>query len=533
MTHFVGDEGAAVRGSRNIPPPPPFAPRELIRLPGPRRHLDRLEQDLRAGLNCVWYFPDTAVESGRADVFLRELMNRLEESVQVPGSITSAENGTPADDAGAIVFPAQRSVDVTPDGAHDQDFFDPWHEEDDGFDTDDPYGALLDYAAVAGTSAALGAFAPQDTAPPVPLVDRLAKELGVTDTPLGELLRRARRCRGAPTDVPGGGDDDSAPDSPPTVVVRGWEEHSAEEMGQLLRAAHAAFREAGLSAERRPRFLFAARFQDLPSKVFGVGLGHSDVTVHWWWRVWTRLDSEVLLAWRPCPPTTPAQALLARVTDSVVAEVCGPDVDRALVLREVWQGGDVESLRGELAATLPDPGEDAGRRRSRRMSTAHASAPSEEIRDAWATGTIDGWDGHVRPVLAHHLLDPDSNELRILVCHAQNRILLPLLEEARTSLIEVVPDLLRKGIELEYFREQARSQYQADNKLPAAPLAELEIGDLARAARLLVLSTDQRNRLRTLNKARNWLSHLKPLDQEELVAVTEALTTDWVADDEG
>ncbi|MFB7028440.1 MULTISPECIES: hypothetical protein [unclassified Streptomyces] len=504
-----------------------------MRLPGPRRHLDRLEQDLRAGINCVWYFPDTVVESGRADVFLRELMNRLEESVQVPGSIASAENGTRAADAGAIVFPAQRSADVTPDGAHDQDFFDPWHEEDDGFDTDDPYGALLGSATVTGAPAASGAFAPRDTAPPVPLVDRLAKELGVTDTPLSELLRRARRCRGgSPIDDPDGEDDDSAPDSPPTVVVRGWEEHSAEEMGQLLRAAHAAFREAG-PAERRPRFLFAARSRDLPNKVFGVGLGHNDVTVHWWWRVWSRLDSEVLLAWRPRPPATPAQALLDRVTDAVVAEVCGPDVDRALVLREVWKGGDVESLREALAAVLPTAEEDAGRHWSRRMSTAHATVPSEEIRDAWATGTVDSWDGHVRPVLARHLLDPGSNELRILVCHAQNRILLPLLEEARTSLIEVVPDLLRKEIELDYFREQARSQYQADNKLPAAPLAELEIGDLARAARLLILSTGQRDRLRTLNEARNLLSHLKPLDQEKLVAVTEALTTDWVADDEG
>jgi hypothetical protein len=135
-------------------------------------------------------------------------------------------------------------------------------------------------------------------------------------------------------------------------------------------------------------------------------------------------------------------------------------------------------------------------------------------------------------VRARHLLDPGSNELRILVCNAQNRVLLPLIEEARTSLIELVPDLLREEIGLDYFREQAKSDYRVRNRLPAAPLAELEIGDLARAARLLILPTNQQDRLKTLSKARNRLSHLQPLSQKELVAVMEALTTDWVADDE-
>ncbi|MFD7711809.1 hypothetical protein [Streptomyces sp. NPDC059786] len=476
------------------------------------------------------------VESGRADFFLRELMSRLEESVPVPGSIASAQGSARAAGAGTPAFPAQRSVDVTSDGIPVRDSFDPWHEEDDGFDADDPYGALLGSVAAATASTSVspgpGALAPQGTDAPVSLVDRLAKELGVTGAPLSELLRRARRCRGASqADDLDETDDGSAPDSPPTVVVRGWEEHSTEEMGQLLRTAHATFREAGLSAERRPRFLFAARVQDLPSTVIGVGLSHNHVTMHWWWRVWTRLDSEVLLAWRPRPSATAAQTLLDRVTDAVVAEVCGPDVDRALVLRERWKGGAVESLRRALAVALPHQEGDGDQTWSRRMSTAHASAPSADILDAWAAGNIDSWDGHVRPVLAHRLLDPGSNELRILVCHAQNRVLLPLIEESRTSLSELVPDLLRKGIELDHFREQAKSDYRVRNNLPAAPLAELEIGDLARAARLLVLSTDQQTRLKTLSKARNHLSHLQPLSQEKLVAVTEALTTDWVTDD--
>ncbi|MFG3043847.1 hypothetical protein [Streptomyces sp. NPDC048202] len=477
------------------------------------------------------------VASGRADFFLRELMGRLEESVRVPGPITPAESRARAADAGMTAFPAQHSVGVMPESAPTRDSLDPWHEDDDGFDAEDPYGALLGPLIVATANPPIasrsGSPAAQGTGSPVSLVDRLAKELGVSSAPLSELLRRARRCRGgSQADDLDDLDDGSAPDSPPTVVVRGWEEQSAEEMGQLLRTAHATFREAGLSAERRPRFLFATRIKDLPNTVLGVGLSHNHVTMHWWWRVWTRLDSEVLLAWRPRPSATAAQALLDRVTDAAVAEVCGPDVDRALVLRNMWRGSDVESLRRALAATLPDRDDDVDQTWPRRMSTAHAGTPSTEILDAWAAGSVDSWDGHVRPVLAHRLLDPESNELRILVCHAQNRVLLPLIEEARISLIELVPGLLRKEIELDYFREQARSGYRARNRLPAAPLAELEIGDLARAARLLVLSTDRQDRLKTLSRSRNQLSHLQPLSQEELVAVTEALTTDWVAGDE-
>ncbi|RZF03556.1 hypothetical protein [Streptomyces sp. SCA2-2] len=529
MTNRAQNTQAAVPGEGAIPFFPLPAKRDLAHLPGPRRHLERLERDLRTGVNCVWYFPDTMVDSGRAEFFLRELMSRLEESLSVPGAIMPTEHRSRATDTGANPLPAQRSGSVLLENSSSPaDLSDPWHEEEDGFfDADDPYGALL---GSAGTPPPTGPSITREAGLPVPLADRLAKELGVESAPLNELLRRARRSRGtSDTDNPEDSDDGSA-DTPPTVVVRGWEEQSAEEMGSLLRAAHATFRESGLSAEHRPRFLFAARIRDLPNTVLGAGLGHNPVTTHWWWRVWTRLDSEVLLAWRSDSPAGADQALPDRVADAVVAEVCGPDVDRTLLLRGLWKGGDVESLRRALAATLPAQAADGRQKRPHRMSTAHASSPSAEVLDAWADGSIDSWDGRVRPVLAHRLLDTTSGELSVLVCHAQNRVLLPLLEEARTSLIDLVPSLLRKGISLDYFCQQAQSDHRVKNKLPAASLAELEIGDLARAARLLVLTTEQRERLKDLKRARNLLSHLQPLSQGHLNSVTQALTTDWVGD---
>ncbi|MGX4689333.1 hypothetical protein [Streptomyces sp. JNUCC 63] len=114
---------------------------------------------------------------------------------------------------------------------------------------------------------------------------------------------------------------------------------------------------------------------------------------------------------------------------------------------------------------------------------------------------------------------------------AWHRVLLPLVDEARTAFIDLVPGLLRKEISLDYFREQARSQYQVKKQLPAAPLVELEVADLQRASRLLTLTTEQQRRLDILCDARNFLSHLQPLAHRQLMAVAHALISDWVADD--
>ncbi|PZH12190.1 hypothetical protein C1I97_12490 [Streptomyces sp. NTH33] len=530
-----GQQGAQARERGAAVPAPPASERDLVRLPGPRRHLDRLERDLRSGRSCVWYFPDPMVDSGRAELFLRELYARFEEPIPVPGTVTALADRT-GDRGSAVVIPTQRSTTPEPEAAFAgaSNHFALWHD-DDGFDAEDPYGALLGSLAAAPASppppsSHRGAAPGVAALASMSLGERLAKELGVTGDPLSELVRRADRLR---NDVSGddGLEDDALPSAPPLIVVRGWDEDSPEEMGRLLRTAHAVFRDEGLGAGHRPRFLIAARMGDLPSTAFGVGPSHDHVTLHWWWRVWTRLDSEVLLAWRPRPNAGAAEALLHRVTDAVVAEVCGPDIDSALALREAWKGGDLDSLRRALADILPSEAAVLDRTWPRRMSTAHASAPSAELRDAWSTGAVDSWDSHVRPVLSHHLLDPDSTELRTLVCHAQNRVLLPLVDEARTAFIDLVPGLLRKEINLDYFREQARSQYQVKKQLPAAPLVELEVADLQRASRLLTLTTEQQRRLDILCDARNFLSHLQPLAYRQLMAVAQALISDWVADD--
>lgn len=530
-----GRRGAQVRESGAAVPVPPASERDLVRLPGPRRHLDRLERDLRSGRSCVWYFPDPMVDSGRAELFLRELYTRFEEPIPVPGAITGLADRT-GGRGSAVAIPPQRSTTPGAEGASARagDHFALWHD-DDGFDAEDPYGALLSSLATASAgppppSSHRGEGPDVASLTSMSLGERLAKELGVIGDPLSELVRRTDRLQ---NDVTSDDDmeDDALPSAPPLIVVRGWDEESPEEMGRLLRTAHATFRDEGIGAAHRPCFLITARMGDLPSSAFGVGPSHDHVTLHWWWRVWTRLDSEVLLAWRPRPNVGAAEALLHRVTDAVVAEVCGPDVDSALALREAWTGGDLDSLRSALAGILPSEAALPDRAWPRRMSTAHASAPSAELREAWSAGAVDSWDGHVRPVLGHHLLDPDSTELRTLVCHAQNRVLLPLINEARTAFIDLVPGLLRKEISLDYFREQARSQYQVKKQLPAAPLVELEVADLQRASRLLTLTTEQRRRLEILCDARNHLSHLQPLAHGQLMAVTQALISDWVADD--
>ncbi|MEV7521732.1 hypothetical protein [Streptomyces sp. NPDC091371] len=476
---------------------------DLARLPGPRRHLDLLEADLRSGRSCVWYFPDPVVESGRADFFVRELAHRLEAVVPVPGLVSLADR-----DAGLASTPARRALIPDPRG--------PLVDTDVAWDTgvpDDPYSNLLSELV-----APVGAALPDDVAPAVPtsaltLEERLAKELGISSHPAEALADQA-----------------AAGHAPPTIVVRCWNETSPEEAARLLRVAQATFHEAGLHGRARPRFLFAARAGDLPRAVLG---DHGRSSVHWWWKVWTRLDTEVLMVWRShAGAEDAARALLRRVTNAVVAEVCGPDIDRALALRDAWGGGDLDSLRTALARLFS--GEDPAEGESApggRMSTAHAWAPDAEIHDAWARGSVDSWDGRIRPTQARCLLDSGSHELRVLVCHAQNQVLLPLVEEARTALIRVVPGLLRtEHFTLRDFCEKARSQHRGNRNGEGdgvPDLHELEIGGLSAAAYMLNLTTAQRQRLRVLHTARNTLSHRTPLDHNDLLVLTKVLTTDW------
>ncbi|MFE9333322.1 hypothetical protein [Streptomyces sp. NPDC006925] len=362
-----------------------------------------------------------------------------------------------------------------------------------------------------------GAGLPDASPTPAPasastLEDRLAKELGVTGDPVAALAEQA-----------------AVGLVPPTIVVRCWNESTCEEAARLLRVAVATFHEAGLPGRKRPRFLFAARAGDLPRGVLG---DRSRWSVHWWWKVWTRLDTEVLMAWRSdVGAEKAADALLRRVTDAVVAEVCGPDIDRALALRVAWSGGDLDSLRTALTLLLPDDEQaTAACEPGIRMSTAHAWSPDPEIHDAWADGSIDSWDGRIRLVHGRHLLNSRPHELRVLVCHAQNRVLLPLIEEARTSLIHHLPELLRKGSHsLQDFCARARSQYRNGTSDGAPDPHELEIGGLSAAAYMLNLTTAQRHRLRLLHLARNALSHRNPLGHKDLVALAKVLTTDWTA----
>ncbi|MBV1948712.1 hypothetical protein [Streptomyces sp. BV129] len=471
----------------------------LAQLPGPRRHLDLLEADLLSGRSCVWYFPDPFVESGRADFFVDELAHRIDGVIAVPGAVSLTTRGPSRSER--VQLPESLASPDATRSVGGADF------------QDDPYGDLLSDLVVA-----IGAERPKASpSAPVPastLQDRLAKELGVTGDPVVALADQA-----------------AAGLAPHTVFVRCWNETSHEEAARVLRVAVATFHEAGLSGRAQPRFLFAARAGDLPRHVLG-DPGRS--SVHWWWKVWNRLDTEVLMAWRSRGHTdNPAGALLRRVTDAVVAEVCGPDIDRALALRDAWGGGDLDSLRAALAGVLPDERHtEAEYEPSVRMSAAHAWAPDPEIHDAWADGSVDSWDGRIRLVHGHRLLDSRSNELRVLVCHAQNRVLLPLIEEARTALIHLVPELLRKGRHsLEDFCAKARSQYKNRNDGTTAlpDLHELEIGGLSAAAYMLNLTSPQRHRLRSLHTARNTLSHRTPLGHEDLVALTKVLTTDWTA----
>ena len=58
-----------------VEPAGTLSPEVFRYLPGARRHCAGVLADLRAGLTCVWLFPDAEVESDRADRAVEEVVH--------------------------------------------------------------------------------------------------------------------------------------------------------------------------------------------------------------------------------------------------------------------------------------------------------------------------------------------------------------------------------------------------------------------------------------------------------------------------
>ncbi|WP_380283474.1 hypothetical protein [Kitasatospora purpeofusca] len=310
-------------------------------------------------------------------------------------------------------------------------------------------------------------------------------------------------------------------------VLDAADEKDPEALAQLLLRLPAAAKAAGLAPDQRPRLLVIATPEDLPP-AYPDRLTGEDIAVHWWWGAIGRLDTASVTAVNR--PLRARAALTGRhrieevLVQATIVEVCGPHLDLAAALARSWDGRP-ESLPAALSSAytttrvpMPVPGDPT-------TPVQHggglAQRPPAALHPQWNIGSIDSWDGHLRP----HPAASSGPTLDKLVWLAQNRTLLPLIDDAREALAtQVLPTATLPA-------DQLVAAYGTDRATSAATstterLRSLELGQLAAAKRdgRLRFSAAQATTLFTLRNARNCLSHREHLSGATLHRLLDQLS---------
>ncbi|WP_345437037.1 hypothetical protein [Actinoallomurus vinaceus] len=312
------------------------------------------------------------------------------------------------------------------------------------------------------------------------------------------------------------------PVSPDTrvIVVRAWRETSPTAATDLLRRLTAAVKEAGLPPARRPRMLVVATPSDLPPELPDQ-ISREDTTVHWWWGVLGRLDTATVVSvTRPHSPGPAAHhQLLESVVQATVVEVCGPFLDLATELAARWDGVPEtlpDELRHAVSAVTRGHALMAITHRARRS----ALEPDNTLRPGWDLGLLDAWDGQLR---CHPGCEPDlAQTVKTRLWLAQNRVLLPLLDDAREEFTEVIRHRSRlpapQLVERYRSRPVGTSPAFSANGGTAEALMGMELGAMwgAHLNSHVRLSRTEADRLHVLWDARNRLAHRTALDDRRL-----------------
>ncbi|KNE80474.1 hypothetical protein ADZ36_21715 [Streptomyces fradiae] len=320
--------------------------------------------------------------------------------------------------------------------------------------------------------------------------------------------------------------------TPPVVAVKAWLETAPDETARLLRRVSAAVKEAGLPPEHRPRILLLVRLGDLPEALVD-SLDEAVTAVHWWWGVLGRLDTAIVVRESQSTNRRPlrgAAAVRRRILDAlrteITAEVSGPDLAMAAALASRWDG--CLSTLGDAIADCLGQTSTAGAAGppSARRGAAVAHRPELALRAVWDAGAVDSWEGQLR----YHAScwTPSSPDAPLpglqakMVWQAQNRVLLPLLDDARAEFADSLVAAAVHGpvqLALGYGPRNARSEN------PAADIAEMELGDIWAAVchGQVRMNKSDRNRLMRLRHARNCLAHRSPLNDDEVRKVCDAL----------
>ncbi|MFK0236665.1 hypothetical protein [Streptomyces vinaceus] len=461
---------------------------DFTSLPGVRQWVRRVADDLAAGHTCLLMLPTDAAEY--AEDLLRAVLGDQTNWQRIPASGTLPE----------------------PDAEDPEDEPEPqWSGQPPVLDLGDTFLTDLMTAAF-GTDAVLTPLSPRPRPRTAPdrvkgiearLDSLLPSRVRGTDPTTDDVYRRLT------VDYADGR----------IYVLNATDEDDPDALARLLLRLPATVKAAGLAPVQRPRLLVVATPDRLPATTPDQ-LARDDVAVHWWWGALSRLDtasvtavhrplpSRAAVGYRPTGPTHVAEA----VTQASIVEVCGPHLVLAATLAALWDGRP-ESLRATLVTAcdthLATPGH--------QHPTAHrvgalAHQPPDALRAAWDNGTIDAWDGHLRPHPATLCAAGNSTELHKLLWVAHSRTLLPLIDDARESLAaQVLPTATISDEQM--LRLYGPDPATAGNAGAHEMLRAIELGQLlsAKTNGHLHFTTQQGAALHTLRNARNLLSHRRHL----------------------
>ncbi|MFE5094071.1 hypothetical protein ACFRCI_27915 [Streptomyces sp. NPDC056638] len=485
----------------------PTTTAQLSNLPGARSRLRSVAADLAAGLNCLWLLPDRLVDNGEAEELYQGALLGVPNRIDVPRpELTGFAEGDQSVSRAGDEW--QDEADSTwedwPGAADQLPFLDSY---DDGFDLgwgNERWSAPIPPAR---RKTSRMTWEEQD------LSARIAKELSVAP---GEVISRLT----APEDGVGR----------IVVGVRAWAEPetgSARGTGveRLYRSLTTAVRAVGLPPEERPRLLVAARLSDLPAGLPDeLQLDLAVTAVHWWWGALGRLDTATAIAphldhsdGAPGYDRDPLrERILRELRAETVIEICGPDIELAQRLAAEWDGAQ-RSLDTTLAECLiggaaPTP----LNRLSLPAQIGARNRPGPGIREAWANGAVVSWEGRLRlhprvwfPSDATSASSLDTRaRISSLLSQAQQRVLLPWIEEARRQLAVRALDHLNRPVTSIVATYQKRRIGYLGGRSEHAFL-ELQVGELlgAHIEGAITLPEGDTRLLRLLVRSRNRLSH--------------------------
>lgn len=279
------------------------------------------------------------------------------------------------------------------------------------------------------------------------------------------------------------------------AVLRSWD----HDVGHAALRWPALLMESGLGLAERPALIFAFRRRDVDESRLA-RLDALFISIHWWWGVMDRIDTETHLVLQR------RRGGFDLLTLATVVEVAAWDLRLADSLVQHWDCR-LDTLEkyvrehgvcrmAERANVVGDSGIARGTHKYSR-----ASQPSRDDLELWDAGMVEKWDSVARPV---QWWPKTAENLDNLVWRAQNRVLMPHVDRVRAYLEKK-------------FRARASQEF-LDGLLEQGDT--LELGPMRWAVVQCGVRLDREDRgcLEILWKLRNLLAHGRPA-ADELIAV--------------